>query len=177
MNVVDLILTDHREIEQLLKSFESVPADGREDYFCHVVQELVRHEVAEEQVIYPALSKDAPGGKDQAAQRIAEQSKAERMLADMEKLDKKSQDFAAKVIQLREAVLEHATAEESQAFPLLRQSEDSDKLEAMAGRYQSAKAAAPTHPHPHAPDTPPGNMILGPVAAVADRIRDAIRSS
>jgi hypothetical protein len=36
---------------------------------------------------------------------------------------------------------------------------------------------APTHPHPNAPDTPPGNMVLGPVAALADRFRDAMRKA
>jgi len=36
---------------------------------------------------------------------------------------------------------------------------------------------APTHPHPNAPDTPPGNMVLGAVAALADRFRDAMRKA
>ncbi|MHB1585046.1 MAG: NAD-dependent epimerase/dehydratase family protein [Acidimicrobiales bacterium] len=31
-------------------------------------------------------------------------------------------------------------------------------------------------PHPHAPDTPPGNLLVGPAAALIDRVRDAFRS-
>ena len=46
----------------------------------------------------------------------------------------------------------------------------------MGERYERAKASAPTHPHPHAPNTPPGNVVLGPIAALADRIRDAARN-
>jgi hypothetical protein len=45
----------------------------------------------------------------------------------------------------------------------------------LGERYKQAKAAAPTHPHPHAPDTPPANVVSGPVTALADRVRDAIR--
>jgi hypothetical protein len=36
---------------------------------------------------------------------------------------------------------------------------------------------APTRPHPHAPSSATGNLIVGPPLAVFDRIRDAIRDS
>lgn len=48
-----------------------------------------------------------------------------------------------------------------------------DERVELGRRYVKAKDAAPTHPHPHAPDTPPGNVVLGPVAALVDRVRDA----
>lgn len=38
-----------------------------------------------------------------------------------------------------------------------------------------AYSSAPTRPHPSAPDTSPGNAIAGPVAALSDRIRGAVR--
>jgi hypothetical protein len=40
-----------------------------------------------------------------------------------------------------------------------------------------AKATAPTHPHPKAPNQPPGNILLGPIAAIIDRARDAARAA
>jgi hypothetical protein len=39
----------------------------------------------------------------------------------MEKMDQSSQHFTAQFLQLRKAVLEHAEAEQTQAFPLLQQ--------------------------------------------------------
>jgi iron-sulfur cluster repair protein YtfE (RIC family) len=48
--------------------------------------DLVRHEVAEELVVYPIIRR-APGGEQEAKTRIAEQSEAEELLAEMEKLD------------------------------------------------------------------------------------------
>jgi hypothetical protein len=40
-----------------------------------------------------------------------------------------------------------------------------------------AKKVAPTHPHPHAPNSPPGNLAVGPVLALVDRVRDAAQSA
>jgi hypothetical protein len=128
-------------------------------------------------VIYPALRKDAPGGNAEADDRMHEQSEAESMLKEMEAMDAKSAQFETSFRCLRDAVLKHATAEETGAFRLLRQSEDADARAALGQRYETAKRAAPTHPHPHAPDSPPGNMVLGPIVAVFDRVRDAARKS
>ena len=38
------------------------------------------------------------------------------------------------------------------------------------------KKSAPPQPHPKAPDNPPSNKIVGPMAALVDRIRDEISS-
>lgn len=176
-NVLDLIQRDHEQVKMLLGRFESVPAGEREQYFCQVVHELVPHEVAEEELIYPALRKNAPNGGKEADLRIAEQSEAEAMLKEMERMDARSEEFRAKFEQLRTAVLGHAMKEETGAWPLLRQALSAEDLVTLGGRYEKAKSGAPTHPHPHAPDTPPGNVVLGPIAAVVDRARDAVRGS
>jgi hypothetical protein len=95
----------------------------------------------------------------------------------VEKLDPSSAEFTTKFTTLRQAVLAHASAEEASTFPLLEEMEDDESRRALGGRYELAKAKAPTHPHPHAPDSPPGNVILGPVAAFFDRARDAVRDA
>ena len=38
-----------------------------------------------------------------------------------------------------------------------------------------AKQAAPTRPHPQAPDQLPGLALAGPVAAIYDRLRDRLQ--
>jgi len=176
VDVVELLLADHRKAKSLLGRFESVAPTERSVYFCEVVTELVRHEVAEEHVVYPII-RHAPGGGQEADTRIAEESKTEKLLADMEKLDVSSSEFATRFITLRQAVLNHASSEEASTFPRLKEMEDLDSRVALGGRYEYAKSAAPSHPHPHAPDTPPGNLILGHVAALFDKARDAIRNA
>lgn len=173
-DVVALLLADHEAAGALLRRFEQVAPADRASYFCEVVTELVRHEVAEEHVVYPIIHQGGPKGEREAKNRIAEQAQAEELLVELEHMDASSEEFAAKFVTLREAVLDHARAEEAGTFPLLAEMEDAESRLALSGRYEHAKAAAPSHPHPHAPHTPPGNAIFGPVAALFDRARDAV---
>jgi hemerythrin superfamily protein len=173
--LIALLLADHQEAKRLLQGFDSVPASERDSAFCEITHELVRHEVAEEEVVYPALRRFVDGGDDLADMRIKEQSQAEQLLADMEKAGVESPEFPAMFSKLRQEVLAHAEAEEQSVFPELSTNVNADELRHLGKRYELAKKAAPTHPHPHAPDTPPGNVVLGPVAAMVDRVRDAVR--
>jgi hypothetical protein len=44
----------------------------------------------------------------------------------------------------------------------------------LGNRVQIAKEAAPTRPHPGAPDTPPLNKLVDPALGVVDKVRDAL---
>ncbi len=171
-DVVRLLEEDHQLVKSRLEALAAAPADGRAELFWKLTNDLVRHEVAEEVVVYPAV-RDVPGGDAIADARISEQSEAEEKLAQMEKMDPASPEFAQEVAALKSAVLEHATAEEETAFAMLLGALAPDRRIELGQRYTKAKDAAPTHPHPHAPDTPPGNVVMGPLAALVDRVRDA----
>lgn len=175
-DVLTLLTEDHRAAEALLRRFEETPQSGLADYFCEVTQTLVRHEVAEEQVVYPLIRAASGQGEEVTAARLREQAEAEETLADLEGLDPETATFTTKFLKLRDAVLAHAKAEESTAFPLLEQATTISQRSELGERYRKAVETAPTHPHPHAPDTPPGNTLLGPIAALFDRARDAVRS-
>lgn len=49
-------------------------------------------------------------------------------------------------------------------------------LERMGSAARLAESFAPTHPHPHGPDSALGNIAVGPMVAVIDRTRDALRN-
>jgi hemerythrin superfamily protein len=174
-DIVDLLLEDHAEAKALLDEINSSAPEKREELFWDLVPALVRHEVAEEMVVYPTIRSDAPDGEHEVEPRLKEQAEAEELLADMEQLDRASTEFAQKLKKLRDGVLEHAEAEEQNIFPLLRALEDVEQRAQLGARYEKAKSAAPTHPHPNAPDTPPGNKVLGPVTALFDKTRDALK--
>jgi hemerythrin superfamily protein len=175
VDIIDALTRDHREAEQLLGRYEAV--DGhRDEWFANVRESLVRHEVAEELAVYPAVRKAADGSEDMVDSRLDEQAKAEEELSKLESMDIESAEFNHAFTTLRATVLEHAQNEERTVFPVIEASTSADDRQMMGRRYERAKAAAPTHPHPHLPDTGPANAVLGPVAALADRIRDAARN-
>lgn len=169
------LLSDHRAVEAEFDRYDKLTADQRSEYFCALVPVLVAHEVAEEEILYPAIRRVDKQAEAVVDERIAEQSEAEELLKKMEKLDPPSAEFDISFKKLRAAVLEHAQSEEKTVFPLLDQHDGAFDRGRMGELYQKAKDIAPTHPHPHAPDTPPGNLVIGPIAAIADRVRDAIR--
>lgn len=173
-DVLNLLKRDHHATVLLMDRFERVPVEGRNDYFCEVVHTLVGHEVAEEMVVYPEVRDEGARGGVIAEARLSEQAEAEKLLSEMESEDPTSSEFSRKFVILRGAVLEHAQAEETTAFSLLQQTSSLEVRQALGDKYLKAKDRAPTHPHPHAPDTPPGNKLLGPIAALFDRARDAV---
>ncbi|MDA8289766.1 MAG: hemerythrin domain-containing protein [Actinomycetota bacterium] len=176
-SIIELISADHEHVKEHFSELEEIPGAKLGDWFCELRELLVRHEVAEEVTLYPALRSEVAGGDKIADARIAEQQAAESKLAELEKMDPQSPSFLAELLQLRPAVLEHAKKEESDVLSRLQAALGPERLEDLGRAYALAMSSAPTHAHPHAPDTPPGNLILGPVAAVADRMRDAIKKA
>jgi hemerythrin superfamily protein len=174
--LIQLLLADHKEAETLLGKVGQSSVD-QSNLFDELVRALVAHEVAEEEVVYPAVRSSVPNGDKLAEARIAEQQKAEELLKKMEDMDRNSSEFGTSMSTLRDEVLAHAKSEEQEVFPKLRQSVTDERRNQLGTAYEAAKTAAPTHPHPHAPNTPPGNVALGSIAAVTDRVRDAARAA
>jgi hemerythrin superfamily protein len=175
-DVVDLLTHDHDVLRRLVTGFGELDRSQWGPKFEKMTAYLVRHEDAEERVVYPALRADTLPGPMVANPLLAEEAEAENLLATLEKLDREGASFASVLDQLQTLVLEHMRDEEIAVFPLIRNLEDDIRRAELSDQYARAMAVAPTHPHPHAPDTPPGNVVLGPIAAVFDRIRDALHA-
>ena len=64
LDVVDVLTTDHDEATALLAEISATPdAETRRDLADTLIAELVRHSVAEEMYVYPAMRKHLPDGK------------------------------------------------------------------------------------------------------------------
>lgn len=175
VDVVALIQQDHRSARALLARISDTAPAQRKDHWPEVVRVLAVHEVAEEMVVFPAIRAVTTEHHPTIEARIAEQVKAEELLVRMEDMDPATDEFAAALAQLRGAVIEHADAEEREVLPLIVEFDEALDRATLGARYEAAKRRAPTHPHPHAPHEPPGNLLVGPVAAFMDRMRDHLR--
>ncbi|HEX3796003.1 MAG TPA: hemerythrin domain-containing protein [Acidimicrobiales bacterium] len=172
-DLVSLLTGDHEAVKQRFAEFETALPEFRAELFWKLMDQLIRHEAAEEAIVYPAL-KQLPRGDVVARARIAEEAEAEQHLARMEKLEPASHEFLGSLLDLRDAVLAHAESEETEAFPLLLTHLDNAALVHLGQKFKSAKLAAPTHPHPHIPKRPAANKLLGPIAAFVDRVRGGV---
>src|SRR5579875_589674 len=174
-NGIDFLLAQHQRVEQLLGAVDAAPAEDKQARFDELRELLAVHETAEELILRPVTRKDVPGGDKIADARIAEENKSKDALAELEKLDVTSPEFANKFAAFKEDVLKHAHNEEEYEFPLVREHEDAEALETMGNRLEMAEKTAPTHPHPSARSTGAA-AVLGPFASILDRVRDAMSS-
>lgn len=99
------------------------------------------------------------------------------ILADLDGTSPTDHGFSENFEKLMGEVRHHVEDEENELFPKLRSALGEARLMEMASELNEAKKRAPTRPHPHAPDTPPGNVAAGPIAAVMDKARDAVRDA
>src|SRR4051812_79810 len=84
-SIVDALQSDHRAIAELLE--ETVSEPDAEDAGAareQLVMNLVRHFVAEEQYLYPALREELPEGAALARAGLADDRAAENLLKRLE---------------------------------------------------------------------------------------------
>lgn len=175
-NVIDELVTDHREVEELFGKIEALPPGhkDRKVYADQATIELVRHSVAEEAYLYPAVREHVPDGDAIADRELEDHATAERTMKDLEGCDADDAEFDRLIGSLMSEIREHIADEEQNLFPQLRAACSTAELDRLGEKVRQAKKTAPTRPHPAAPDTPPANKLLAPGAGMVDRLRDAL---
>jgi Uncharacterized protein conserved in bacteria (DUF2188)/Hemerythrin HHE cation binding domain len=125
-------------------------------------------------VLYPGVRAALPQGDTLAREALDEHREAKQVLADLDDMSPDDAAYDAKVRSLIKDVRHHVGEEENEMFPKLGSALSRAELENMGERMEKAKALGPTRPHPLAPESPPGNLVAGAIAGVADRVRDLI---
>jgi hemerythrin superfamily protein len=174
-DLVDFIVADHREVETVFAELEvSGDQRSRRALVEHVIAELVRHSVAEEQYLYPTARKALPDGDEIADHELEEHAEAEELMKALDGTDVGDPRFDELLGKLMADIRHHLTEEEADLLPRLRSACDAAELRELGEKFQQSKKLAPTRPHPSAPDRPPANKILGPGVGLIDRMRDAL---
>ena len=172
-DLVEQLLDQHEQVRAAIDEVaKTTTAKSRQQAFDQLRELLSRHETAEEMIVR-VLTRRFDNGDEIASARMDEENKSKEMLVELEHLDIASVEFARLFETFGQKVLEHAQAEETYEFPLLRRNLDADRLEKAEEQLLLAEKTAPTHPHLLAKSTAM-NFVAGPFAAVADRARDAI---
>lgn len=173
-DAIALLRRQHDEVRSLMDSVVTGDPEVRATAFRSLVPLLAVHETAEEIVVYPALSRLGPEGERIVETRKAEEDEAKKVLADLETLGPDGPSFASAFLEFQRSVEFHAESEETEVFPLLAEKMTVDELSAMGQSLLRVEKFAPTHAHRAAPESAVGNVVVGPFAAVVDRVRDAL---
>src|ERR671939_1666523 len=97
-DVIDVLTSDHREVTALIGEIWSVKDPMiRRDLTDTAISELVRHAVAEEMYVYPAMRKYLPDGEQAVEHDVAEHKELERTMKQLEDVEVTSADFDARL--------------------------------------------------------------------------------
>jgi hemerythrin superfamily protein len=177
MDAISMLKEDHKTVEALFKRFEKAgdrAYSEKRAVVDRIIEELSKHAAIEEQLFYPVVRATVPDTENIALESLEEHHIVKWVLSELEKMAPEDERFDAKVTVLIENVRHHVKEEEAEFFPLVRDELGRNALGDLGDAMAVAKKAAPTHPHPRSPDTPPANLVVGTAAGIADRIGDTV---
>jgi hemerythrin-like domain-containing protein len=183
-DVFQVLKKDHDEVKAMLGQLEEGPKASsgataeqlafRKQSVDAVIIEESRHEAAEQEYFWPAVKQLGADGQRVAELGLEQETEAEQVLDELDKLQPDDEGFEERVIAFSAAARAHIAYEEVHAWPLLRAAISADQAQELGERIMQAKKLAPTRPHPHVPPQPGAVKSAGPAVGVADRLRDAV---
>lgn len=183
-DVFQVLKKDHDEVKAMLAQLEEGPKAGtgataeqlshRKQAVDAVIIEEAKHEAVEQQYFWPAVKRLGADGLRVAEIGLEQEAEADQVLADLDRLQPDDAGFEQRVTDFVSAARAHIAYEEAHAWPLLQATIDAGAAQALGDQISQAKKLAPTRPHPHVPPQPGAAKTAGPVAGVADRLRDAL---
>src|SRR5687768_10078839 len=100
MNAIDLLIQDHRTVEDLFAQFESAKAAAKkQETVKQFTRELSIHAAIEEQMLYPLVRMRLDNGNELAREAIDEHAEVKQVLARLEKMDPSHEEYDTKVTQ------------------------------------------------------------------------------
>ncbi|MDQ0770987.1 hemerythrin superfamily protein [Pseudarthrobacter defluvii] len=175
VDVVDILTSDHQDMIALIGQIKAAPGESeRRDLADTLIAEVMRHAVAEEMYVYPAVEDHVPDGHDEVEHDKKEHAEIVKLMKRLEKSDASDAAFLELVQELEAQLSHHAKDEESDQFPKLRLHIPREKLVDLGEKVEKAKKLAPTRPHPSAPHAELFHKTIGPGVGMVDRILDKL---
>jgi len=183
-DVFTVLAQDHQEVKAMLAELERGPTKATgatEDQLAlrkkmteQLIIEESRHEALEEMYFWPAVRDRLESGDTLADEATGQEQDAKQVLASLDKLGPDDGEFERLLGKFIMDAREHIEFEESQVWPLMRTALPAETSAELGSKIAEGKKTAPTRPHPHTPPSPGVLKTAGPVAAAADKARDAV---
>ena len=132
-NVIQLLNTDHRKVEDLFAQFESTQDAAIALQIC---DELTVHATVEEEVVYPVLAQIDREVEQEAEE---EHDEAKQLIARIRSLSPDDPSFAPTVLELKKGIEHHVSEEEGEAWDKLR-SGAGDRLDELGAEVEARKS-------------------------------------
>ncbi|HET9969522.1 MAG TPA: hemerythrin domain-containing protein [Streptosporangiaceae bacterium] len=183
-DVFTVLAQDHQEVKAMLAELEQGPTKAtgatkdqlalRKKMTEQLIIEESKHEALEEMYFWPAVRDHLEAGNTLADEATGQEQDAKQVLASLDKLGSGEAEFEQLLGKFIVDARQHIEFEESQVWPLMRTALPAETSAELGTKIAEGKKTAPTRPHPHTPPSPGALKTAGPVAAAADKARDAV---
>jgi hemerythrin superfamily protein len=147
-DAIDLILEDHRRVDELFDRFEALTDEVRSTEKMQIVREVSRelaiHASIEERIFYPAVRDALSQGEEVATASLDEHQVVKELLAAIEDTDPGDPKYDERVTMLIREVRHHVEEEERDILPALRAQLDDDAVREMGAAMLRARSEQPT---------------------------------
>ncbi|HTC70992.1 MAG TPA: hemerythrin domain-containing protein [Acidothermaceae bacterium] len=139
-DIVRILLTQHADVKDLLDQIEAASGKTRKKLFTQLTITLKAHEMAEEAVVRPVTKETA--GEEVVDARNAEEAEADEIIAALTDFDVDGAAFDAQFAEFKQAVSDHAEAEETEEFPTIQASRNAAERKALGDEFLAQFDAA-----------------------------------
>ena len=134
-DVVELIVRDHRVVEQLFAQFEASKDPTVAEKIC---AELTKHTLAEESAVYPVLAKELADGKSLMGEAETEHEQARQLIGRVRNTTD-ADHLSSLMSELKAAIQHHVHEEETEILPQARDQLPAETLNQIGEQFETAK--------------------------------------
>jgi hemerythrin superfamily protein len=135
-DVVGILESDHRKVEQLFKDIKAASGRRRSSLVEQLGRELSLHMSIEEALVYPRVSRfDSQMG----AEAKAEHALARKVLRELQRLTPDRAGFDGALGMVEAGIEHHVREEEGELFPKLRRELGDEQMDELTEAVRSAK--------------------------------------
>ena len=171
-DIVEVLRLDHAELRALLAAASRAGSVPNEEAWVRLIDTLVRHEVAEELIVYPALL-GLPAGFAVVQSRTADQAAIRERLVSLDRAGFGTTAFAAISGRLGLDLVAHLDREDTQVLPILASRFDADHRAELGHRFVEVGRIEPTLRARHGARLLAGPSVVDSTTALAVWIRDS----
>jgi hemerythrin superfamily protein len=141
LDAITLLTEEHQKAKALFEQIEAeTDPTTKQQLTLQVIADLRSHTKIEEEVLYPLLREQVKGGGKLFEESMQEHEEAKKAMKKLEGMTPDDADWQPTFEILMHGVLHHATEEESEMFPKMRETWSDQKLTELGEQLAADKS-------------------------------------
>jgi hemerythrin-like domain-containing protein len=173
-DLISVLVEDHDELRQLLVELEHLVGGERLQRLLaeQAIVEIVRHSLAEEAYLYPAVRQLIPKGSRIADEELETHDRLEKILRRLENPALPDAEYSRLLSIVITEGRVHMEVEETELYPLVKEHLSKEELIDLGRRAKKSKEEAPTREESPGSERPLIQTILASGVGLVERVRE-----